>query len=143
MLLLIASSSCFLLGQQSSSADVRWRLIGDNAIIPVRDLITIAAHRVYLEDRAVSFKVEAIERGKEGLALRQVIGKKNDEVRLLNEQLTLLRGQVSIMDEMVASCGERESKLRPWATIGKVGTITASLAILGIVAERVINSANP
>ncbi len=143
MLLLIASSSCSLLGQQSSSVDVRWRLIGDNALVPVRDLITIAAHRLYLEDRAGSFKEEAIERGKESFALRQIIDKKNDEVKLLDEQLTRLRGELSMMDDMLVACEERESKLRPWSTIGKVGTVTVSLAVLGIVAERIINSANP
>ena len=126
-----------------SRVDARWKLIGENAIVPVRDLVTIAAHRLYLQERAGSFKAEAVERGKESLALRQAITKKDGEIKVLNDQIVRLRGELSIMDERLASCERREDKLRPWATVGKVGTVTVSLAVLGIVTERIVNSARP
>ena len=143
VLLLIVSNSYFLLGQQLSKVDARWKLIGENAIVPVRDLVTIAAHRLYLQDRAGSFKAEAVERGKESLALRQAITKKDGEIKILNEQLALAKGELAMMDEKLASCKSREDKLRPWATVGKIGTVTVSMAVIGIVTERIINSAKP
>lgn len=142
-LLLTASSAFCSLAQQSSSVDPRWRLVGDNALVPVKDLINIAASRLYLEDRAKSYKSEAIERGKENLALREVIAKKDDDLGIVNGQLDRCRGELSTMDDMLEKCEDRNDRLRPWAGVGKIGTITVSLAVVGIVAERIINSAKP
>ncbi|TXH54436.1 MAG: hypothetical protein E6Q97_10965 [Desulfurellales bacterium] len=128
----------------SQASDPRWQLIDkDRAIVPIKDLITIAAHRIYLEDKAKSFKDEAILRGKETYALRQELAKKDTIIAFHVEDKERLRGELSQMDDLLDDCEERSGKLRPWATVGKVGTITVSLAVLGIVAERIINSAKP
>lgn len=111
--------------------------------MPVRDLINIAASRLYLEDRAKSYKSEAVERGKEANSLRAAIANKNEEVDILNGQLDRSRQELSMMDDELDKCHSSSDKLRPWATVGKVGTITVSLAVVGIVAERIINSAKP
>lgn len=142
-LLLTASSAFCSLAQQSSSVDPRWRLIGDNALVPVRDLINIAASRLYLEDRAKSYKEEAIMRAKETLALREAVKNKDKEVGIANGQVERCRGELSTMDDMLEKCEGQNDKLRPWATVGRVGTITVSLAVVGLVAERIINSAKP
>lgn len=106
-------------------------------------LVTMAAHRLYLEDNAKSYKAEAYERGKETYALRKQNEEKDKTIALHVEDKERLRGELSQMDEMLDECLEKQAKLRSWATVGQVGTITVSLAVVGIVAERIINSAKP
>lgn len=111
--------------------------------MPIKDLIVIASHRLYLEDMKDSYKQESIQRGKEAVALRQALEASGKEIDLLNEGLDRARGELATMDEMLEECHKKQDGLRTWATVGKVGTITFSLAIVGIVTERIINSAKP
>lgn len=128
----------------SQASDPRWQLIDkDRAIVPIKDLILAASNRLYLEDKAKSFKEEAILRGKEAYALRQELAKKDTIISMHLEDKERLRGELSQMDDLLDKCEDRSNKLRPWATVGRVGTITVSLAVVGIVAERIINSAKP
>ena len=115
----------------------------DWAQVPVIDLVYMTSTRLYLEDKAKSYKEEAILRGKETYALRQELAKKDTIISLHVEDKERLRGELSQMDDLLEKCEDRSNKLRPWSTVGKVGTVTISLAVVGLVAERIINSAKP
>ena len=115
----------------------------DWAQVPVIDLVHMTATRLYLEDNAKSYKAEAYERGKETYALRKENEEKDKTIALHVEDKERLRGELSQKDNLLEECEERGDKLQAWSVVGKVGTITVSLAVVGIVAERIINSAKP
>ena len=127
----------------AQNADPRWRLLpdGKNAIVPVSQLVTFAAHRLFLETVRDEYKDEAYARAKEAAAQRKATEELLKEKEIVDGQLDRARGELADLGGRLEECDEDKAKLKTWARIGQVGTITVSLAVVGIVAERIINSA--
>lgn len=110
-------------------------------MVPVSQLITIAAHRLFLETVRDEYKDEAYARAKEAENQRKATEEAVKKNVITEGQLDRARGEIADYEIRLTDCDEDKAKLRTWATVGQVGTITVSLAVVGIVAERIINSA--
>lgn len=127
---------------RSQVIDSRWRLIDkDNAIVPVKDLVKMASHRLFLDSWKETYKSEAYARGKETLALKQALESKDAIIRMNEERMSRMMDELSYNNELLEDCNKEKWKLNRWANVGKVGTITVSLVVVGIATERILNSA--
>ncbi len=113
----------------------------DNAIVPVKDLIKMASHRLFLDSWKETYKSEAYARGKETLALRQALEAKESIIKMNEDKFNRMAEELQQVNDLLEECKRDKWRMNGWATVGKVGTITASLVLVGIATERIINSA--
>jgi len=127
----------------AQGVDPRWRLLqdGKHAVVPISQLITISAHRLFLETVRDVYKYEAYARAKEAAAQRKATEELLKEKEIVDGQLDRARGELADLGGRLEECDEDKAKLKTWAAVGRIGTITVSLAVVGIVTERIINSA--
>lgn len=122
------ASSC---AAQKSSVDPRWRLIDrDNAIVPIRDLIEMAAIRLTVDEKREEQRSIAISRAKEIDQLRKGLSSLQAENKNLSGQNEMLQDELAFSEEAMKGCSTKAARLKPWATIGRI-TVYGGVAALG------------
>jgi hypothetical protein len=116
----MSSSACFS-QSQPSKVDPRWRLLDPgHAVIPISDLIHMAAVRLTIDEKKEQYRMDALGRSKEILALRGVLDKKDRQIGNLEGQNEQLRDENEYLQMDLAECDMKSAKLRPWATMGRI-----------------------
>lgn len=80
----------------------------------------MAAIRLTIDEKKEQYKQDAVGRGKEILALRGAMAKKDAQIGNLEGQNEQLRDENEYLQADLGECNMKSAKLRPWATIGRI-----------------------
>lgn len=128
-MILFAPSYCA--AQANRVVDSRWRLYDPtHAIVPVKDLIQIAAIRLTVEEKREEARDLAISRAKEIAQLRSGLSSLQAENKNLTGQNEMLQDELAYVEEDRDKALKKVSGLKPWAVVGKI-TVFGGVAALG------------
>ena len=104
-------------------------------------LVDYAAKRFVSDEQRREYRQEALERAGQVLELKRAIAEFKVVVKNRDMVIDQLTEDNFRLGSELEDANERIGKLRPWATIGKVGVVVGSFAVVGIVTAQVLNSA--
>ena len=138
---------------QSPSEHKDWRILypQKNRLITVADTSvlgsyesfkTIASYRITERLQRRYATMEIVSLREEANKARAALMRANQLIAIKDETIDLQLEQIHEMADVNLDLLNKNHKLRPWATIGKVFVITGTLVVVGVVAENIIDASN-
>lgn len=138
---------------QDQSEHRDWRVLypQKNKLITVTDTSvlgsyesfkTIAAYRITERTQKRYAVMEIVSLKEEANKARAALMRANQLIAVKDETIDLQLEQIQEMADVNLDLYNKNSKLRPWATIGKVFVVTGTLVVVGVVAENIIDASN-
>lgn len=137
-------SGSFGLGTDTLLTEVvyrRWKMIDDSTVaVPLRDLQRTAVIRWTVDELREKARDDVRSMNWEIRQLRSALDDRDLRARTyervssdLNQDLIRVRSERDVQRS-------KADKLRPWATVGKVGTVVFGLAVVGVTVAVVASS---
>lgn len=105
-------------------------MIGKNVLVPLEDLIDVAAiHLTVLDKRDVAIQI-ANQRSAQITELISVIELKDKKITNFMQAVTDLREENSLLHRDLSGANVRIAGLKPWATLGKVTVVIIVVAVV-------------
>lgn len=105
---------------------------------PYPEFKRLVSYRLAERSNLRSAAFEISQRTMEATTLRKALSNAHTLLAEKDETIEIQRDQLAEYQEWNLRLQKDVSRLRPWATIGKVGVVVGSVAIIGIVAERLM-----
>ena len=151
--LLIASltvcgqSLSLLPSRASSPVKQRWQtlLVRSDTLVqgPYSDFVRFAANYEVSKDQTRHFARLVVEERNRTKHANSIIAEKDIQLAAKDTMITDITQEAAQNQENLIDCGQKVASLKPWATVGKIGVIVVSVAVVGIVAAQVVQATTP
>lgn len=102
----------------------------------------IASYRITEREQKRYAAREIVSLREEANKARATLMRANQLIATKDETIDLQLEQIQEMADVNLDLLNKNNKLRPWATIGKVFVVTGTLVVVGVVAENLIDASN-
>jgi hypothetical protein len=117
--------------------------VGDTSVLgSYESFKTIASYRITEREQKRYAAREIVSLREEANKARATLMRANQLIATKDETIDLQLEQIQEMADANLNLLQKNAKLRPWATIGKVFVITGTLVVVGVVAENLIDASN-